>query len=103
MQTALSIFQKHPHRPGTPDRFRQIALMWLVSYPIITTLLLATGPLLEGAPLYVRTFAASLIMIPLMILYVQPMVMKRFGAWIRHERQGAQRTHASADDIAACF
>lgn len=60
-------------------KFKLAALSWLVMYPLVTVLLIATAPLLVGQPIYVRTLAVSLVMVPAMVWIFQPRLTRLAG------------------------
>ena len=67
-------------------KLRMAVLTWAVLYPFVTLLLFVTGPVLAGAPLYLRTLVVSLVMVPSMIWIIQPRLVRiagRFAAPVR--------------------
>ena len=68
-----------PPRTDNRGKLKMAALSWMVLYPMVTLLLLATAPVFDGAPLYLRTLAASLVMVPAMIWIVQPRLARIAG------------------------
>lgn len=71
-----------PAAPPQDDRrakLKMAALSWMAIYPLVTVLLVATAPVFDGAPIYVRTLVASLIMVPAMIWLIQPRLARLAG------------------------
>tara|TARA_R110000868_G_scaffold7354_11_gene40066 strand:+ start:2738 stop:3130 length:393 start_codon:yes stop_codon:yes gene_type:complete len=72
-----------PSRPARARpslaKFKLAALSWLVLYPLVTVLLIATAPLLVGQPIYLRTLAVSLVMVPAMVWIFQPRLARLAG------------------------
>lgn len=69
--------------PAPPHRLRLALVMVFAVYPLITTILLALGPLTEGWPVWERTLIVTPIMV-LSILYgVLPAVLRLFGPFLR--------------------
>lgn len=60
-------------------KLRMAMLTWLFLYPAVTLLLTATGPLMVGQPIYIRTLLVSLVMVPTMIWFVQPRLARIAG------------------------
>lgn len=54
------------------DRWQTVVTTWLAVYPLITLLLAALEPLLATWPLPLRTLVVSLVMVPVMVLWVAP-------------------------------
>lgn len=69
--------------PAGPPPRHKMALVMLVSvYPTITLLLWLMWPLVVDLPLFVRTLALSLIMVPVMTWLVVPFVTRFFMPWL---------------------
>lgn len=69
--------------PAPPHRLRLALVMVFAVYPLITTILLALGPLTEGWPVWERTLIVTPIMV-LSILYgILPAVLRLFGPFLR--------------------
>ncbi len=48
--------------------------IWLGVYPLLTVLAFALDPLLSGQEVYIRTLIMSLLMVPLMVLFIMPFI-----------------------------
>lgn len=70
-----------PSRP--PVRLARLALLvWIAVYVLLNVLLIVTAPVLGAAPLLVRTFVATAILVPIVVVKVIPFANQRFGRWL---------------------
>jgi antibiotic biosynthesis monooxygenase (ABM) superfamily enzyme len=65
-----------------PSRLRFALLVMLGAYPVITALLLALSPLMEGWPIAARTLVIVPPMVSGMVFGVIPLVQKLGAGWI---------------------
>ena len=61
-----------------PVRHRLPLLTWIGVYPVLTLTALAAEPLFGNAPVAVRTFVMSAIMVPAMVYVVMPFMRQRY-------------------------
>ncbi len=64
------------------SRWRCALVIWLVAYPLITTLLYLLEPTVGGWPLPLRTLLVSSIMVPVMVLWLVPALAARVSAFL---------------------
>lgn len=57
---------------------RLVSLTWLGVYPVLTAIALCLEPLLAPRPLWIQTFAMSVIMVPIMVVGVMPALKRWF-------------------------
>jgi antibiotic biosynthesis monooxygenase (ABM) superfamily enzyme len=57
-------------------------LTWIAIFPLITALVVALGPLLEGLPLVARLGITTAIAVPLMTWVVMPRVTRLLRRWL---------------------
>jgi antibiotic biosynthesis monooxygenase (ABM) superfamily enzyme len=57
-------------------------LTWITIFPLITALVVALGPLLEGFPLVPRLGITTAIAVPLMTWVVMPRVTRLLRRWL---------------------
>ena len=67
---------------GPPNRIRLAFLMWLAIWPMLTVLLFALAPITGSAPLPVRTGVATAILVPIVVIWVLPFIMRQYGNWL---------------------
>ena len=76
-----------PDNPGPnapPKKHKQALLLWVGIYPTITTVLWFLLPILQPRfPLPVITLIVTALVVPLMSFLVMPLLLRRFGAWVR--------------------
>ncbi len=77
---AIVVPQSSPRPAIRPVRLA--LLVWTAVYVLLNSLLIATAPLLGDAPLLVRTFVATVILVPIIVLKVIPFVNRRFVRWL---------------------
>jgi len=82
-QAAKNVEQPPPTAgPPTIKRSRLTLLVWVAVYVLLNTFLIATGPLLGDSPLLVRTFVATAIVVPIIVMWVMPFINRRFAGWL---------------------
>ena len=57
---------------------KQVVLVWLAVYPIITILVWVLDPILAGLSLPLRTLLLSALMVPIMVYGAMPMIHRFF-------------------------
>src|SRR5918995_1492196 len=82
--TGLESWFTLPGRPGTPPPppYKMALLTWVTIFPLITGIVAATGPLLEGLPLVVRLGITTAVAVPLMTWVVMPRVTRLLRGWL---------------------
>ena len=86
--TGMEAWFTLPAGPGVPPRWKMAVVTWLALYPVITLLLLAFGPVVDGLPLPLRTLALTAMMVPLMTYAVMPAVTRVFARWLHPKADG---------------
>ena len=73
-----------PSTAGPPPvrRERLALLVWVAVYLLLNAFLILTAPLLGPAPLLVRTLVATAIVVPIIVAWVIPFIMRRFAGWL---------------------
>jgi uncharacterized protein len=82
--TGLESWFTLPGRPGTPPPppYKMALLTWITIFPLITAIVLATGPLLEGVPVVPKLGITTAIAVPLMTWVVMPRVTRLLRGWL---------------------
>jgi antibiotic biosynthesis monooxygenase (ABM) superfamily enzyme len=82
--TGLESWFTLPGRPGTPPPppYKMALLTWITIFPLITAIVLATGPLLEGVPAVPKLGITTAIAVPLMTWVVMPRVTRLLRGWL---------------------
>jgi uncharacterized protein len=81
--TGLESWFTLPGPPGTPPPPWKMALVtWITIFPLITAIVAATGPLLEGLPPVPRLGIITAVTIPLMTWVVMPRVTRLLRRWL---------------------
>lgn len=57
-------------------------LVWMVIYPAITIISILLGDWLGKQHLLIRTFVMSGILVPFMIFFAMPLIIKNFNKWL---------------------
>jgi antibiotic biosynthesis monooxygenase (ABM) superfamily enzyme len=65
-----------------PARYKMTILIWLTIYPAINMLFLVLGKPLENFPIYIKTLAISLILVPAMVYIFLPLLTNIFKNWL---------------------
>ena len=68
--------------PPPVRRERLALLVWVAVYVLLNAFLILTAPLLGPAPLLVRTLVATAIVVPIIVVWVIPFIMRRFAGWL---------------------
>ncbi len=63
-------------------RWRCAIVIWLVAYPLITTLTYFLEPAVRGWPLPLRTLLISSIMVPAMVLWLVPALAAKVSGFL---------------------
>jgi antibiotic biosynthesis monooxygenase (ABM) superfamily enzyme len=82
--TGLETWFTLPGRPGTPPppAYKMALLTWITIFPLITGIVAATGPLLDGVPLVLRLGITTAVAVPLMTWVVMPRVTRLLRGWL---------------------
>jgi uncharacterized protein len=82
--TGLESWFTLPGRPGTPPPppYKMALLTWITIFPLITAIVLATGPLLDGVPVVPKLGITTAIAVPLMTWVVMPRVTRLLRGWL---------------------
>ena len=82
--TGLESWFTLPDQPGVapPPPYKMALLTWITIFPLITAIVVVTGPLLEGLPLALRLGATTAIAVPLMTWVVMPRVTRLLRGWL---------------------
>ena len=78
-------------QPGAapPPPYKMALLTWITIFPLITLIVVITGPRLEGLPLVLRLGITTALTVPLMTWVVMPRVTRLLRRWLypsRHDR-----------------
>jgi uncharacterized protein len=92
--TGLESWFTLPDRPGTPPPppYKMALLTWITIFPLISGIVLATGPLLEGLPVVLRLGIITAMTVPLMTWVVMPRVTRLLRGWLY---PGDRHVHSS--------
>lgn len=66
-----------------PNRHKMALLTWVIVYPMITLLLAALDPFLNGVAMPLRTLALTLIMVPALVYVALPFATGRLQGWLK--------------------
>jgi antibiotic biosynthesis monooxygenase (ABM) superfamily enzyme len=81
--TGLETWFTLPSRPGTtPPPYKMALLTWITIFPLITGIVLISGPLIEDLPLVVRLGITTALAVPLMTWVVMPRVTRLLRRWL---------------------
>ncbi len=82
--TGLESWFTLPDQPGVPPPppHKMALLTWITIFPLITAIVVVTGPLLEGLPLALRLGVTTAIAVPLMTWVVMPRVTRLLRGWL---------------------
>jgi antibiotic biosynthesis monooxygenase (ABM) superfamily enzyme len=82
--TGLETWFTLPGRPGTPPppRYKMALLTWITIFPLITVIVVVTGPLLEDLPVVLRLGITTAVAVPLMTWIVMPRVTRLLRGWL---------------------
>ena len=71
----------------TPGTHLRALVTWLAVYPLITTVLWLTGPLLDGAPLPLQTLVLTAVVVPLAVYGAVPLLLRMVTASIQEDHR----------------
>ncbi|TQV83807.1 hypothetical protein [Denitrobaculum tricleocarpae] len=66
-----------------PNRHKMALLTWVIVYPMITLLLAALDPVLNGVAMPLRTLALTLIMVPALVYVALPFATGQLQGWLK--------------------
>lgn len=66
-----------------PQRWKLAVLTWVGIYPLITVILWALGPVIDGIPLPLVTLGLTIPLVSLMTFVVMPALTRTFANWLR--------------------
>jgi hypothetical protein len=96
--TGLESWFTLPGRPGTPPPppYKMALLTWITIFPLITGIVVATGPLLEDLPLALRLGITTAIAVPLMTWVVMPRTTRLLRAWLYPQQRQTEESKGEA-------
>ena len=66
-----------------PKKWKMAIVIWLAIYPLITTIFVLFGQqLIQINPLPLRTFAITIIAVPVMVFGLIPLLQKVLHKWL---------------------
>jgi uncharacterized protein len=68
--------------PAPPSPYKMALVTWLTIFPLITGVVIVTGPVVAGLPLVPRLGVTTAIAIPLMTWVVMPRVTRLVHRWL---------------------
>jgi hypothetical protein len=82
--TGLETWFTIPGRPGTPPPppYKMALVTWLTIFPLITLVVVALGPLLDGLPLVARLAITTAVTVPIMTWLVMPRITRLLRGWL---------------------
>jgi uncharacterized protein len=82
--TGLESWFTLPGQPATPPPppYKMALLTWIAIFPLITGIVAATAPLLEGLPLVLRLGITTAVAVPVMTWVVMPRVTRLLRGWL---------------------
>lgn len=60
------------------------AVVWLAIFPLVTIVLGLMPDLLLNAPVLVRSFVLTAIVVPAAVIVILPRLTRFFGGWLNH-------------------
>lgn len=69
-------------QPRPPSRVRMAAVVWLAIFPLVTVVLGLMPDLLLEAPVIVRSFVLTAIVVPAAVVVVVPRLTRLFSRWL---------------------
>jgi antibiotic biosynthesis monooxygenase (ABM) superfamily enzyme len=69
-------------RAAPPPPYKMALLTWITIFPLITLIVVITGPRLQGLPLVVRLGITTALTVPLMTWVVMPRVTRLLRRWL---------------------
>ena len=70
------------HGASPPPPHKMALLTWITIFPLITGIVVATGPLLEDLPVVLRLGITTAVAVPLMTWVVMPRVTRLLRGWL---------------------
>lgn len=68
-----------------PKKWKMAVMIWLAIYPLITTVFAVFGKyLMQINPLPLRTFAITIVLVPIMVFILIPILQKLLGNWLKN-------------------
>jgi antibiotic biosynthesis monooxygenase (ABM) superfamily enzyme len=82
--TGLETWFTLPGRPGTPPPppYKMALLTWITIFPLITLVVIALEPLLEGLALVPRLAITTAVTVPIMTWLAMPRVTRLLRGWL---------------------
>jgi antibiotic biosynthesis monooxygenase (ABM) superfamily enzyme len=82
--TGLESWFTIPGQPGTspPPPYKMAMLTWVTIFPLITLVVFAFGPLLEGVPQVPKLAITTAVTVPIMTWLVMPRVTRLLRGWL---------------------
>ena len=82
--TGLETWFTIPGRPGTrpPPPYKMALVTWITIFPLITLVVVALAPLLDGLPLVARLAITTAVTVPIMTWLVMPRVTRLLRRWL---------------------
>lgn len=69
-------------QPRPPSRVRMAVVVWLAIFPLVTIGLGVMPDLLLAAPVIVRSFVLTTIVVPAAVIVVLPRLTRLFSGWL---------------------
>ncbi len=87
--TGLETWFTLPSKPAEPPppRYKMAVVTWLAVFPLMTTIFLALGSVLNGFPLLLRSLVLTAIMVTLMTYVLMPQMTRLFSFWLYPDRK----------------
>ena len=74
-----------PHqvpRTTMPARARMAVVVWLAIFPLVTIVLGLMPPSLAEAPVVIRSFVLTAVVVPIAVILVVPRLTRLLGGWL---------------------
>ena len=86
--TGLETWFTLPWKAGepSPPRYKMAIVTWLAVFPLITVILVLSGPLLGRLPMLIRTLVFTAVMVSLMPSVIMPRLTRLFSFWLYPDR-----------------
>ncbi len=87
--TGLETWFALPMKPAEPPppRYKMALVTWMAVFPLITTIFLLLGPVLNQLPFLLRSLVLTVIMVSLMTYVVMPRMTRLFSFWLYPNRR----------------
>lgn len=87
--TGLETWFALPSKPAEPPppRYKMALVTWLAVFPLITTIFLTLGPILNQLPFLLRSLVLTVMMVSLMTYVVMPRMTRLFSFWLYPDRK----------------